>query len=377
MYIAMSYRLGPHRYSQVVHKSSTSSPHFLGRILAVNRRFLQTVLPNRPGRIAQLLSILLLVVEASGCASRRPAPLLVQPASAACPTVNTPRAPTLKLLTFNVWGLPSWITGARPGRYPRIARELERIDADVVLLQEVWTANARKCTPANRQWSVARAAGQHTLFQQSGLMVLSKFPILDGKFYPFSRAALPDRLVNKGVLKVTLRLPGDQLLNVWDAHLQDGGSLKIRQSQVRELIAHVQSADDGQIADLVGGDFNCTPESSLCHELEDSLGPSLQQLGGGKPFVTWDGLSAKRAKGQTLDYVFVRPRAIFPHLQGLPQVVFSSESLFDRLSDHFGVEAVFSLSRDARLADLPNPSNSAPARGLVGASISFSKAVIP
>lgn len=273
----------------------------------------------------------------------------------------------LKLVTFNVWGLPSWMTGARSGRYHEIARELERINPDIVLLQEVWTAKSRKCAPADRQWFIARAAGQHTFFQQSGLMTLSKFPILGGKFYPFSRAAFPDRFVNKGVLKVTLRLPGHKLLNVWNVHLQDGGSLEIRQSQVRELLAHVKAAEDGQIADLVAGDFNCTPGSSLCRELEDSLGPSLQQLGGGKTFVTWDGLSTRHGNGQTLDHIFVHPRTVFPRLQSKPQVVFGSGSFAERLSDHFGVEAVLTLSRDTRLADLPDLSNWGQSLGLVGA----------
>jgi endonuclease/exonuclease/phosphatase family metal-dependent hydrolase len=247
------------------------------------------------------------------------------------------------------------MTGARSGRYPKIARELERLDPDIILLQEAWTAKARRSAPAGGRWAVARADGQHTFFQQSGLITLSKFPILGGQFYPFSRAAYPDRFVNKGALKVTVRLPDGRMLNVWNVHLQDGGSAELRLSQVRELAARVQAADDGQVADLVGGDFNCTPRSDLCGELVKSLGPSVQQLGGAEPFVTWDGLSAKPGAGQTLDYIFIRGQEILQNPQAAPRAVFAAGSPDQRLSDHLGMEAVVDLSPAPTLAGAFGP----------------------
>jgi endonuclease/exonuclease/phosphatase family metal-dependent hydrolase len=290
------------------------------------------------------LAGLALLLETSGCASRRPAPLLVE-----CPATGPPAGYSeeglgFKLVTYNIWGLPSWMTGARAGRYPRIARQLEGLNPDIILLQEAWTAKARKSAPASGRWAIARAAGQHTFFQQNGLLTLSKFPILGGEFFPFSRAAFPDRFVNKGVLKVTVQLAGGQVFNVWNVHLQEGDWPKIRLSQVRELLSHVEAAEDGQIADLVGGDFNCTPESPLCRELVNSLGPSVQQLGGADPFVTWDGLSAKRCAGQTIDHIFIRKRTTFQNLQAIPRVAFATTSLAERLSDHLGIEAVVTLS---------------------------------
>jgi len=261
----------------------------------------------------------------------------------------------LKLVTYNVWGLPSWMTGAQRGRYPRIARELQRLDPDFILLQEAWTAKARKAAPADGRWGLARADGQHTFFQQSGLVTLSKCPILGGEFYPFSRAAYLDRFVNKGVLKVTVQLPDGQLLNIWNVHLQEGRWSDTRQSQVLELVARVRAAEDGQIADLVGGDFNCTPESPMGQELARSLGASVVQLGGVEPFVTWDGLSTKPGAGKKIDYVFVRERAIFRDLQAVPRVVFAAAKPEQRLSDHLGIEAVMNLSPAIALAGAVRP----------------------
>ncbi|MCX6929744.1 MAG: endonuclease/exonuclease/phosphatase family protein, partial [Verrucomicrobia bacterium] len=285
-----------------------------------------------------------LAIGAAGCANHRPAPLVVEQRAITASASSTEKELGLKLVTYNIWGLPSWMTGAPPGRYPQIARELERLDPDIILLQEAWTANARKAAPTNGTWAIARAAGQRTFFQQSGLVTLSKFPILGGEFYPFSRAAYPDRFVNKGVLKVTVQLPRGQVLNVWNVHLQEGDWPKIRRSQVRELVSRVQAAKDGQIADLIGGDFNCTPESPSCRILANSLGPSVLQLDGTAPFVTWDKLSAKPGAGQTIDYIFIRESASCQTVQAAAHVAFAAAALEHRLSDHLAIEAVVNLS---------------------------------
>jgi len=288
---------------------------------------------------------LALVIECAGCASSRPAPLVIEHPLFAAPESDSRQDLSLKLVTYNIWGLPSWMTGARSGRYPRIARELE----------------ARKSAPAYGHWSIARPAWQHTFFQQSGLMTLSRFPIIGGQFYPFSRAAFPDRFVNKGVLKTTVRLANGQVLNIWNVHLQEGGSAAIRFSQVRELVARVRDAQDGQVADVVAGDFNCTPDSPLYRELSEALGPSAQELSGNKPFVTWDALSREVWAGETLDHIFVRRSSPFQSVRANPHVAFSAARREDRLSDHFGIEAVLNLSTEPRLAGAIGPGFNSPA----------------
>jgi endonuclease/exonuclease/phosphatase family metal-dependent hydrolase len=279
----------------------------------------------------------------------------------AAPAANPDNSLNVKLVTYNIWGLPSWMTGARRGRYPQIARELERLDPDIILLQEAWTANARKSAPTDGHWAIARAAGQHTFFQQSGLVTLSRFPIVGGEFYPFSRAAFPDRFVHKGVLKVSVQLPGGHVLNIWNVHLQDGGSLDLRQSQIRELVSHLEAAQDGQIADLVGGDFNCPRDCPLYRELAKEFGPDLQELTGAPPFITWDGMSTKPGLGETLDHIFIRPRTVLQELKPQTHVAFAAPTLEQRLSDHFGIEATVNLT--------PVPSLAGVARSMLPSSL--------
>jgi len=311
----------------------------------------QTLAASRPA--GQLFLAVALALLVASCASNRPTPLVVQMPAKAPRAKNPEDHLNLKLVTYNIWGLPSWLTCARPGRFSQIAYELERLDPDIILLQEAWTAKARKAAPRDGRWSIARGAGQHLFFQQNGLLTLSRFPIIGGAFYPFSHAAFPDRLVRKGLLKVTLKLPEGQILNVWNVHLQDGGPCKVRQSQIAELIARVNEAEDGQMADLVGGDFNCTPDSVFVWDLETALGPTVQKLSGIKPFVTWDGLSSKPGTGQTLDYIFVRPRVTLEKMDAVPQLAFYTRNPRERLSDHFGIEAVVSLSPAPLFATVP------------------------
>jgi len=100
------------------------------------------------------------------------------------------------------------------------------------------------------------------------------------------------------------------------------------------------AAEDGQLADIVAGDFNCTPNSPLYRELSDAFGPSAQDLSGNTPFVTIDGLSGEGGRRETLDHVFVRRASPFQSVQPSPHVAFSAARRQERLSDHFGIEAV-------------------------------------
>jgi len=350
-------RVGPARrgrplfagYSPVLHRFVNCTDH--------TRQVTNNCLQHWTDRILRILAgvsgptaVLTLALGTGGCASSRPTAIIVQPPAAALPTGNQKQAVSVRLVTYNIWGLPLWMTGARSGRYQQIAKELARLDPDIILLQEAWTKAARKSIPTEGHWSIARAAGQHTFFQQNGLVTLSRFPIVGGRFYPFSRAAYPDKFVNKGVLKVTVRLPNRSLVNIWNVHLQDGGAPEIRISQAHELEAHVLAAEDGQTADLVGGDFNSIPDSAIYRELQSNIGPSISQLSGEHPFVTWDGLSSNPGAGQTVDHIFVRQSANCQLAGANQDRAFEAKTPAQRLSDHFGIAAELTLNRVDNLA---------------------------
>ena len=193
------------RVSSIRATISMNRSLFRKRLMSIRRFILSgwPILPCR-GQAGQLFLAAAFAVVAAGCASNRPSALVVQAPSTPPRTRDPGENLSLKLVTYNIWGLPWWLNGARPSRYTLIANELDRLDPDIILLQEAWTANARRSAPSNGKWLIARGAGQHLICQQNGLVTLSRFPILGGAFYPFSHAAFPDALVRKGALKVTV-----------------------------------------------------------------------------------------------------------------------------------------------------------------------------
>jgi endonuclease/exonuclease/phosphatase family metal-dependent hydrolase len=258
-------------------------------------------------------------------------------------------APTsLRVATFNVWGLPSWLNGASAERYPKIAKELDALASDVVLLQEVWTRScfvrlSQSETASSRGWWSAAARRKGTFLGQNGLLTLSRFPIIGTEVKHFSKARLPDSLMCKGALKVTIAVRPGQLVNIWNVHLQDGTSASIRARQVAELIHWIQAANDGQVADIVGGDFNFIPLSNEFKQFEALVGPDIHQLAKDEAFPTWDGLRHDSQKGETLDHIFIKTRRAGEEVGARPRQIFNAARYQDRLSDHLGVEVLLTF----------------------------------
>src|SRR5689334_23258332 len=112
-------------YPQVIHKLFTNPPRDRHHLGLGSKRMTNSLQSSRPQmlanlvRFAGLLTTLALVSLSPGCASHRPAPLLVEHQVTTLPTNTSQEELSLKLVTYNIWGLPSWMTGAPKGRYPK------------------------------------------------------------------------------------------------------------------------------------------------------------------------------------------------------------------------------------------------------------------
>ena len=215
-------------------------------------------------------------------------------------------------------------------------QDIERRHPDVVLLQEVWTKSAMAAAPADAHWSVAQAPSAN-FFRRNGLMVLSRLPIAGAEFRAFNKAAFPDALVRKGALKVTVQSAPGQRLNIWNVHLQNDAP-EVRLSQIMQLAEWVRGAEDGQTADVVGGDFNSTPDSAEFQTLSRELGQTAHQIAHVAFSPTYDGLSTDPKMAQTIDYVFIRPRRPINIIEATPSLALTNANLGERLSDHVALE---------------------------------------
>lgn len=263
---------------------------------------------------------------------------------AVAPTADPLR---LKVLTFNVWGLPVWINGASPARHDRIAEELEHLGCDVVLLQEVWTRRSyRALGRANDrrkgEWWTAAARHERGFLGQNGLLTLSRYPIISAKFHPFTTARLPDSLMCKGALRVTLALGPERFVNVWNTHLQEG-SPRVRSRQLEELLGWIEASDQGQLADIVGGDFNLVPGTEEFVRLQSGVGLSVLELAGMAPLPTWDGLGRAPGRSKAIDHIFVGLRQPQGEVAVQARRQFGGAVPADRLSDHLGLEALLTF----------------------------------
>lgn len=174
--------------------------------------------------------------------------------------------PPLKVLTFNVAGIPV-IHPGWPRRRKAIAESLKSSSYDLVALQEIWlNADARL---------LARDSGFPFHYRSNpdgiigdGLLFLSRYPILDTgirtfRCYPpgWHKAYQGENVANKGVVLVRVETPRGPL-DVYNTHLvADYPSSiysSVRQAQVFELYEFVQENSSGKPF-LILGDINSGP----------------------------------------------------------------------------------------------------------------------
>ena len=186
--------------------------------------------------------------------------LFLAPAIALATSSPIPAAPAqnVSIMSYNVHGLPWPLTRGRPGALRKIGARLAAMRAEgdqphLVLLQEAFTRDAKAIAREagypfavagpgrSDRWGSRPDAGEAQFvrarnklkgegdgtFEDSGLLLLSDYPVLDVKRMPYSRFACAgyDCLANKGVLLVRVAVPGvAKPLTVVETHMNSRGA---------------------------------------------------------------------------------------------------------------------------------------------------------
>jgi endonuclease/exonuclease/phosphatase family metal-dependent hydrolase len=188
----------------------------------------------------------------------------------------------LKVLLFNVWQLPGFLTdGASAQRARAAARLIKSSGADVVCLNEAFfradeTLSGIKHTHPYRAHLQGRAGWFTPL--GSGLHVASRLPIATQGGVFFRARSGADRLASKGVLHCVLDLDDGKvsLLDLFVTHMQAGCSpaeQAARRAQAAEAGAFVRQARTLGRPALLAGDLNmspCTSASPHCATDDDA-----------------------------------------------------------------------------------------------------------
>ncbi len=207
-----------------------------------------------------------------------------------------------------------------------LARDIERTDPDVVLLNEVDTHD-RPGGVHQARW-FARRLGMHVAYDANitfawgrrGNAVLSRYPIGDVDRFDLH---VPEGSRPRGLMRVRLATPGPAAVrfDVWTTHLNPGVG-RLRQAQgVRERVGILSCAT------LLGGDLNARPDTPIRRAVTTHLRDLWDDVGRGPGETNFHG--TKR-----IDYLF--------HDRATPLRAWVTPR---RHSDHRGVVGVLRLER--------------------------------
>jgi|GEM_PF-1942289 len=237
----------------------------------------------------------------------------------------------------------------QPGRRAQLIHdELQRIDPDVVCLQEVWDSALAAL--------VMRALPAHEVIRYdtqcwyrpmgTGLMIASRLPVRRVSFQPIVSTWRPKEiLAQRGLLTTVLESTGTELA-VTSTHLGVGMGF-MRRRQHRAFLTAIESFDGPHI---VCGDFNV----STC-ETERQRFPALgtlSQIGfrdvvaeaygpNAEAMVTVDRNNAmvRKDKHRRIDYIWVKSAAAAGWRVCDANVIFNTSTDGVYPSDHYGVFA--------------------------------------
>jgi endonuclease/exonuclease/phosphatase family metal-dependent hydrolase len=268
---------------------------------------------------------------------------------------------TFRIATVNIWALPFYIADSVSDRVDAIARRLGELDADVVAFQEVWIGEVRQRLVAAGVDSGYPEAWYDPETTGGGLLVLSRYPILEARFHVYLLRGLPQRpdqgeyYAGKGFLHLRLdtkRGPVSVLnthLHAQYASATESDYFGIQTGQIVQLSAYLAGLSDPVFAP---GDFNVHERSAAYRVLlglsglEDSavtLDHRQATVRRSNPYR-----EGKIGPDSRVDYVLYRSGAT----QGVRPV--SIERIFDdpfqvdggvaAYSDHDGLLAKFQLT---------------------------------
>lgn len=250
----------------------------------------------------------------------------------------------VKVLTLNVWGLPSLLGKDRKARFDRLGQTLN--DYDIVTLQETFSNDIeilRKSTrfPYHMRWN------NTGLRMGSGLYVLSKYPIIRNDFRQFGNCTVADCLARKGVLFTRIDHPVLGAVDVYTTHYQAEAkpvAEKIRIEEDNKVMQEFVSQNNSPYPTIITGDFNGKPDFPEYLDLNRRLPliDTWRTANPNQPGYTSDPSNLYKAgkeQGARIDYIFVLKQNTYKTTVQEVQVTHNKpvEGFF--ISDHFGVSA--------------------------------------
>uniref|UniRef100_K3XBZ0 sphingomyelin phosphodiesterase n=1 Tax=Globisporangium ultimum (strain ATCC 200006 / CBS 805.95 / DAOM BR144) TaxID=431595 RepID=K3XBZ0_GLOUD len=208
------------------------------------------------------------------------------------PTAMTTVKERVAVLSMNIFARPEGIHSGKwfsSGDFKdlRISLLLRKIqDFDIVILQEMFEVGVRQ----KRFLRDAERLGFHyhcgsvwpsltdRYLIDGGLLILSRFPIVERDQHAYTVGSGSDGICSKGVLYARVQLSSDlaDSLHVFTTHTQAGDRIKeykIRAAQLQEMHKFIKRTirDDQDAPVLITGDFNLDARHNLAHDPKTGL----------------------------------------------------------------------------------------------------------
>ncbi len=258
-------------------------------------------------------------------------------------------ADSLKVVSWNVFLRPGILKDKQLMRVDSIASKLLKVNADVIVLQEVFHKKSRKRLIAalSKSYPFHTKIGKKSIWGvPSGNCIFSKDSIRSEKYIYFKRAMNADKLAKKGAIAIEINHFGKSF-KIYSTHLQSDGGIegaRIRSSQLKQL-AKMSRYRDRQTTSLFAGDFNIKYKDSLYDYIATTLNvtnlePSNPSLG----TVNFNDHSLTKASGKPkwIDFIFLHAangiRYRSSHIEE-PRCFFEKKRT--RISDHNPIITVF------------------------------------
>ncbi len=243
-------------------------------------------------------------------------------------------AKEIKIINWNTYLLPKIAKkSAQDERAKLMAQYLLNSDEDfdIITLQEVFTKKGYKefTTILKDKYPYHTGSPTRKWYKpvNSGLLILSKYPIKENSFFMYSGMAHADRFSSKGALAATIEVEDGIYLQVATTHLQAQQGKKyelIRKSQYKYIKKSViDSFKIDELPLVLTGDFNI--DSHYPSEFEPFL--SYMQLEApilsGKKLFTINSQTNTLVEAsierpliqEVLDYIFLIPGAYSEQIQ--------------------------------------------------------------
>ena len=193
---------------------------------------------------------------------------------------DTPVIGTLKIVDFNVDGLPVPSFLSSTGKNVLTAADdiigfLNEQNCDILMMQENFNLYKKYSDSLDMPYFTYSSGGAGI---GDGLGIASKMPIYNVSHIPWESAygvlnAGSDELTPKGFLSVTLEIKKGVYVDIYTLHADandDDGSMQARRDQFKQLSDYMDSHSKGH-AVIIAGDFNSNFSVVMGDELRETF----------------------------------------------------------------------------------------------------------